>query len=119
MTSRSWAPPVIVASSGLAMLEGVLGHGPSSLRTLAVVWFLVFCPGMAMVGLLRLRDGWLEIALVPALSLSVDVAVGAVLSYTGLWSPAAGILILVALSVGCAVAQDAAGLRRPRRREAR
>jgi hypothetical protein len=107
MTARAWVPLLIVASSALAMLEGVVAHGPSPLRTIAVVWFVSVCPGLAIIGLLRLRDAWLSAALVPALSLSVDVAVGALLSYTGMWSPAAGILILVALSVGCAVAQDA------------
>ena len=119
MSGRSWVPLAIVASSALAMLEGVMAHGASTLRTLAVVWFLSFCPGMAIVGLLRLRDAWLTLALVPALSFSIDVGVGAVLSYTGLWSPSVAILILVALSVGCAVTQDAFPGRRPRTREAR
>lgn len=119
MSGRSWVPLLIVASSTLAMLEGVMGSGASTLRTLAVIWFLAFCPGMGILGLLRLRDPWLTLALVPALSLSIDVAVGAVLSYTGLWSPPAAILILVVLSIGCAVAQDAFADRRLRPRGTR
>jgi hypothetical protein len=103
---RSWSPPIIAVSSVLAMFAGVATSGPTTLRTVIVVWFLAVCPGLAVIGLLRLRDPWLEAALAPALSLSIDVIVGGTLSYTGLWSPAAAILILVALSVGAALAQD-------------
>ena len=107
MSARPWAPVIVLASSSLAMLEGVATQGASPLRTVLVVWFLAVAPGLAVVGLLRLEDPWLELALVPALSLSIDAIVGGVLSYTGLWSPAAGILILVAISVAGAFAQDA------------
>jgi hypothetical protein len=102
-----FAPELIVASSALAMLEGVLATGASPLRVIAIVWFLTVCPGLAVVGLLALDDRWLALAIVPALSFSLDVFVGGILSYTGLWSPSAGILILVAFSVSGAVAQDA------------
>jgi hypothetical protein len=106
VSARSWAPVIVLASSALAMLEGIATHGASPLRTLLVVWFLAVAPGLAVVGLLRLQDPWLEVALVPALSLSIDVIVGGILSYTRLWSPAAGILILVAISVAGAFVQD-------------
>jgi hypothetical protein len=103
---RRWGPPVVLVLSLLAMIEGVYAHGSSPLRTLLVVCFLAIGPGLAVVGLLRLSDAWLEAALVPALSLSIDVIVGGVLSYTGLWSPYAAIVILVALSVLGALCQD-------------
>jgi hypothetical protein len=106
LTARSWSPVLIMASSGLAMVEAV-SSGTSPLRTLVVIWFLTVCPGLAIVGLLRLRDPWLQVALVPALSLAVDAIVGGTLSYAGLWSPAAGVLILVVISVGGALAHDA------------
>ena len=101
------APEVIIASATLAMIEGVVAGGDSPLRLIAVGWFLTVCPGLAIVGLIGLRDPWLALAVVPALSFAVDVFVGGILSYTGLWSPAAGILILVAICVCGAVAQDA------------
>jgi hypothetical protein len=110
MTLRR-APELIVASSALAMLEGVIATGTSPLRLLAVAWFLTVCPGLAIVGLIGLRDPWLALAVVPALSFAIDVFVGGILSYTGLWSPAAAILVLVALSVAGAVAQDAVATR--------
>jgi hypothetical protein len=101
------APELIVASSALAMIEGVAAGGASPLRLLAVAWFLTVCPGLAIVGLIGLRDPWLALAVVPALSFAVDVFVGGILSYTGLWSPSAAILVLVTISVTGAVAQDA------------
>lgn len=107
MSMRTWSPVVILASSALAMFEGVAATDPSPLRTALVVWFLAVCPGLAVIGLLRLRDPWLEVALVPALSFAIDVIVGGILSYAGLWSAAAAIVILVAISVSGALAQDA------------
>jgi hypothetical protein len=107
VTARAWVPVLIMASSALAMLEGVVGSGVSPVRTVVVIWFLAVCPGLGIVGLLRLRDPWVVAALVPALSLSIDVIVAAFLSYAGLWSPDAAILILVAVSVAGALAQDA------------
>jgi hypothetical protein len=114
VTGRSWVPGLILASSTLAMLAGVAG-AVSPLRTLLVFWFLAVCPGLAIIGLIELRDPWLEMALVPALSLAIDVFVGGILSYSGLWSPTAGIIVLVAISVCGAVAQDALGARHERR----
>jgi hypothetical protein len=106
VSSRSWAPLVVLLFSSVAMLEGVATQGDSPLRTLSVICFLTIAPGLGLVGLLRLSDPWLEAALVPALSLSIDAIVGGILSYTGLWSPAAAVLILVALSVLGAFGQD-------------
>jgi hypothetical protein len=106
MSMRSWSPVVILASSALAMFAGVAA-GPSPLRTVLVVWFLAVCPGLAAIGLLRLRDPWLAVALVPALSFAMDIIVAGILAYAGLWSAAAVILILVAISVSGALLQDA------------
>jgi hypothetical protein len=107
MSVRTWSPLVILASSALAMLAGLAAPDSSPLRTAVVVWFLAVCPGLAAIGLLRLRDPWLAVALVPALSLAIDVIVGGILTYAGLWSAAAAIIVLVAISVSGALAQDA------------
>jgi hypothetical protein len=104
--ARRWGPPLVLLLSTLAMLFGVAADGSSPARTLLVICFLAIAPGLAVVGLMRLDDPWLEAALVPALSLSIDAIVGGVMSYTGLWSPAASILILVVLSVVGAFGQD-------------
>ena len=115
MRMRTWSPVVILGSSALAMFGGVAATDPSPIRTLLVVWFLAVCPGLAATGLLRLRDPWLEVAIVPALSFAIDIIVAGVLSYAGLWSTAAAIIILVAISVSGALAQDAVADRLARR----
>jgi uncharacterized membrane protein len=116
MSARSWGPPIVLVSSALAMFAGVAAHGASPLRTLLVACFLVVAPGLAVVGLLRLGDPWLQAALVPALSLGIDATVGGLLAYSGQWSPAAAILILVGISVLGAFGQDLAAYRRRRLR---
>jgi hypothetical protein len=115
MTSRRLGAPVVLLVSTAAAVGGLATHGASPARTLLVVCFLAIAPGLALVGLLRLSDPWLGAALVPALSLSIDAIVGGVLSYAGLWSPAAALLILVALSVIGAVGQDLLPRARPAR----
>jgi len=107
MSLRGWSPVVILTSCGLAMLAGVAAPDPSPLRTVLVIWFLTVCPGLAATGLLRLPDPWLEVALVPALSFAIDVIVGGILTYAGLWSSATAIFVLVAISISGALAQDA------------
>lgn len=106
MSSRRWTPPLILLLCALALLERAVAHGASPVRTVLIVCFLALAPGLAVIGLLRLSDPWLTAALVPALSLSIDAIVGGILSYAGLWSPAAAIIIIVAISVLGAVAQD-------------
>src|SRR3954468_16432582 len=97
MRGRNWSPPIVLASAMLAMIAGL--HDVSPARTLLMAWFLCVAPGLAFLGFLRLSDPWLQAALVPAMSLAIDAAVAGALSYTGLWSPSAAVLILIAISV--------------------
>jgi hypothetical protein len=109
VTSRRWTPPLILVLSTLVVLERIAGHGGSPVRTVLTVAFFALAPGLAVVGLLRLSDPWLVAALAPALSLSIGATVGGILSYAGAWSPAAGLAILVAISVLGALAQQLVG----------
>jgi hypothetical protein len=106
MTMRTWASSLVLLVCTLAMVEGTVSDAPSPARTLAVVCFLVIAPGLAVVRLLRLSDPWVQAALVPALSLSIDAVVGGGLSYAGLWSPSAAVIALAVFSVGGAVVAD-------------
>jgi hypothetical protein len=99
MTSRAWGPPVVLLLSMAAMSAGLVADGASPARTLMAVCFLAIAPGLSLVGLLGLSDPWLEAALVPAVSLSLDAIVGGVLSYTGAWSTTTAMLVLVVVSV--------------------
>jgi hypothetical protein len=105
MIARPWLAPGVILLSAAAMLQAVAAGGANPTRTLLVVWFLAVCPGWGIMGVLRLADPWLEVATATALSLAIDVLVTAALSYGGLWSPTAALLILAVVSVCGALAQ--------------
>jgi hypothetical protein len=112
VSSRRGMRLLVLLLCASVMLERAAGQGASPARTVLAVCFLALAPGLGVVGLLRLSDPWLQAALVPALSLALDAIVGGVLSYAGLWSPTAGILILVAISALGALAGVGPSLRR-------
>ena len=67
----------------------------SPLRSLVTLWFLFICPGMAVVGLLRIEEQWVKLVLAVALSLAIDAVVAAVMVYTHLWLPKWGLVGLI------------------------
>ncbi len=71
-----------------------------ALRPLIVLWFLLVCPGMALVRFLRLREPIAEWTLAIAVSLVLDALVASVQLYAGRWSPILSLSILIEL---CAV----------------
>jgi hypothetical protein len=111
--ARRLLPPGVILLSTAAMLLAFAAGGAASTRTLLVVWFLAFCPGWGVIGVVRLADPWLEVATATALSLAIDVLVSATLSYSGLWSPTAALLILAVVSVSGAMVQVWLAERRP------
>lgn len=92
-----WAVMIV----GLSLLMLVLNSlgAPSALRTLVNLSFLLLCPGMAFVLLLKLQPAWFELMLGVALSLALDALVAGVMAYTAIWSPAAGMWILAGVSL--------------------
>jgi UDP-N-acetylmuramyl pentapeptide phosphotransferase/UDP-N-acetylglucosamine-1-phosphate transferase len=95
--SKLWPTIIIVTVVVLGVL--VFGNITSPIRTALALWFLVVCPGMALVGLLRLNDPWAEVALGTTLSLSLDVLLSLCLVYSGFWSPNLGLVILMVISL--------------------
>lgn len=105
------ALPTVLIGSVLAAAAAVAGGGDSLPRTLVVLWFLLACPGAAVVINLRLRRGWAEAALALALSISIDTVVAGTLFYLDAWSPALAFTILAAVTVsGAAVAATRPGV---------
>jgi hypothetical protein len=100
-----WLWPAIIGLSavavGLATLAGV--QGP--VRAGLALWFLLICPGLALVRLLRLDDTVFELTLGVALSLALDTLVAGGLLYAGAWSPAGALAVLIAISVAGALLQ--------------
>jgi len=103
-------PAVIVLSAVLAALMMLIPE-PSPLRAAAAFWFLLVCPGMAFVRLLRLHDALVEVSLAIALSIAIDIIVSETLVVSNSWSPgwALAIIALVSL-VGVALQLRQAGL---------
>ena len=90
-----WFALSLVATAAVAL--AALTGEDSSLRTLAVVWFLVTCPGMALARLIGLERTVDEACVGIGLSLGVNVLVAISLVYLGLWS--AGAVFGVAAAV--------------------
>jgi uncharacterized membrane protein len=98
---RAWWGPLAVAS---ALSAGALDAADvhSAVRVAVAVWFVLVCPGIAVVRLLRLDDAAAELALGVAVSIALAVAVGATTLYAGHWSPGVTLAVLVAITVAAA-----------------
>jgi hypothetical protein len=95
---RSWPSIVVLSTAAVWALAAADESFP--LRSLVVAWFLLFCPGMALVGLLQLGDGWRSLALALPLSAAIDTIVAGSMLYAGAWSPIWALLALTVLSLG-------------------
>jgi hypothetical protein len=96
---------------GLAVLLGLLALAATSdvagpaVRVLALLLFLVFGPGLALVGLLDMDEPWREAALVIGVSLAVDLVFLTALAYNGGRSAGDGLAVLLGVTVLGAAAQ--------------
>jgi uncharacterized membrane protein len=110
---RNALPPlaVLVLSAACATVVALGTHGP--VRVVLAFAFLLFCPGLAVVPLMRLRSPGFELVLSLVISIAVGIAVSEVLLLAGAWSEAGGLAILVALSVAGATAQLVLARRKP------
>lgn len=104
-------PPLVVLVLTLAAVIAALDADGSDVNKLAVVLFVLVCPGLALVPLFRLNDVWAEVTLALALSITVSTVLATTLLFAGLWSPAATFIGLAAISLAGAGVQ----LRRLRR----
>jgi hypothetical protein len=74
-------------------------------RTATALAFLCLGPGAALVAWLHLDDLAIEVLLAIALSLTVDIAVGQAMLWTGAWSPTNGLLVIILLTIVAAGGQ--------------
>ena len=73
-------PAALLAASAAVQLTWSLDLD-FALRPLLVAAFLLVCPGMALVRLVRVGDPWAQLALAIGLSIALSTAVPAVLIY--------------------------------------
>jgi hypothetical protein len=96
-TAALW--PAVAATSALAA-TGAVGFGVTTpLRGVLVIWFVIVCPGMAVVALLRIRDPLFVLVATIAISLALGVVVATSLLYLDLWSPRRALVILGGLTL--------------------
>lgn len=107
MRAARWLWPLGLLASAAA--AGVLSNqGDSALagmRLAVGLWFLFFCPGMALIRLLRLNDPLQEWGLAAALSVALDTIIAAGMLYASVWSPQGTLYVLIAITAAGALAQ--------------
>jgi hypothetical protein len=101
--------PFILLASCAAVAMTTYGWTSSPARPLVTTWFLLLCPGMALVRFLPQRGPLTLFVLAIATSLSLETLVAETMLEASLWSPRATLAILIALTAGGAVAQLGAG----------
>lgn len=94
---------------GAVLLAVVWVDVDTPLRLPLTVTYLFLAPGAAIVAHLEIAEPALELSLVFALSLTVDMLVAQTLVWTGDWNPRLGLAVLVG---GCALSALGLMLRR-------
>lgn len=105
MTALTATWPLIIAVSSLGTAIVTFGDVESPVRPLIAFWFLLICPGMAIVPFLGIREGISQLTLAIALSLALDALVSISLLYAGLWSPDIMLAVLISVSLTGAALQ--------------
>jgi hypothetical protein len=100
-----WLWPAIIILSTVAAALVTFVITDTVVRPFIVLWFLFVCPGMALVRFFRLDDLVVEWILALALSFAVDAIVAGILLYSGRWSPAGTLEILMGIGLGGTVLQ--------------
>ncbi|MFN8486181.1 MAG: hypothetical protein U0350_01235 [Caldilineaceae bacterium] len=100
---KPWLWPLIITGSAIMVasvtFSPVLSNLSATLRLCVTLWFLLICPGMAFVRLLRLPSARSEWTLAIALSLALNTLVAEFMLYTQRWSPESMLALLLSLSL--------------------
>jgi hypothetical protein len=100
-----WWRPALAVLLGLLALAATTDVADPAVRVVALLLFLVFGPGLALVGLLGMDEPWREAALVIGVSLAVDLVLLTALAYNGGRSAGDGLAVLLGVTVLGAAAQ--------------
>ncbi len=72
---------------------------------LVMSWFFFVCPGIAIVGLLPVKQISIQVSLVFALSMAVNTLLAEFMAFTHFWSPTSALLLIAGISLGGAILQ--------------
>ena len=97
MPTIRWPLIILISAFGIALM--MVGNIESPIRPLLAFWFLLVCPGMAFVRLLRVDRRLTEWTLAIALSIAIDVIVTEIMVLGKLWSPTAGLMVIISISI--------------------
>lgn len=94
------ARAAVATVSALAAVAAVLGDVGAPLQPLLVFWFVLVCPGMAVVGLIRPPSPLFALTLSIAVSCALAVVVAQAMLFAQVWSPMAGLILLALVTLG-------------------
>jgi hypothetical protein len=100
-----WLRPAATAVLCVAVAVALAVPATTPVRTAVLVLFFVLGPGLALIGLLRIREPWQELALVIGVSLALDVVVSSAMAYGGDSDSVHVLEILLAIAVVGGLAQ--------------
>ena len=95
--NRSIWWPIIISISALVLVIVTFTGAP--FRPVAAFWFLLICPGMAFVRLLHIEEWLMEFTLAIALSIAINTFVSEIMVFARIWSPKAGLVALICISM--------------------
>lgn len=98
-----WPLTIVISSVSVVLLD--VFNVDSPIRVAIAIWFMGICPGMAFIGLLKLKGILVNITFAIALSLALDMLVSEAIVYFKMWSPETGIISLAILSFAGIVMQ--------------
>ena len=108
----SWLWPVLITVSAISAGYAMFVDSATSARPIISIWFLLFCPGLAFVPLLKLKEGIIiEATLTLGLSIAINLLVGELILYLGLWSSKGVLAVIVIISLVGALIQVWAEIR--------
>jgi hypothetical protein len=99
---QTW--PFLITGLAAASTCFVLLDLPNPPRAAVVLAFVVVCPGMALVRLLRLGDALTELFLAVVVSLALAALVASIYLYLGMWRPRLSLLVIVAVALAAVLA---------------
>ncbi len=105
LTVRQRLWPAVLAISVLATAVIAVVDVPAFVRFPIALWFVAVCPGMAVAGLIGIRDPVAKWTVAGATSFAVDIVIASASIYLGLWSPTGILLVLMLITLACAAGQ--------------
>lgn len=99
----SW--PLVLVGSCLAVAITTYGWTSSPLRPLVTTWFLLACPGLALILLLPRRGTVTLFVLAIATSVALETIVAEAMLETSIWSPRAALAVLIAVTLAASALQ--------------